>query len=233
MEFIDTILEPGMEHKLEAAASIAASGADLVRFVRQKTGKLKRLLDDHLSITPAVMLRNKFLLYYFEALRGDCDDDLIDRAQKLLKVIKEMIKGGFSPLNLYETEEIIEEVRSLGGGIVVPHPELFLPILLADYDVDGYEVWNPQSHRHTDFLIDSIQRQNSQGKRRDKPLLIFMGDDCHVGDKVRRPKFLDPEKLRREVGVQPAWEDPHIRETLARIGVYKSKMISAYKERLD
>ncbi len=46
--------------------------------------------------------------------------------------------------------------------MVIPHPEQFWPILLADYDVDGYEVWNPQSREYTDFLIRALDNQNKR-----------------------------------------------------------------------
>jgi hypothetical protein len=119
-----------------------------------------------------------------------------------------------------------------GAGIVVPHPEQFWPILLAEYDVDGYEVWNPQSQRYTDFLISVVNRKNRERTVTQRSLLIFMGDDTHMGEKIKEPKFQDKEKAGREIGYQPVWDDLNIRKRLIKAQVNISSVIDEYRLRL-
>ncbi len=124
-------------------------------------------------------------------------------------------------------------MRSLGGGIVIPHPEQFWPVLLADYDVDGYEVWNPQSREYTEFLINVLNKQNKTLYSKRRKLLVFMGDDCHLGEKVKDKDEQDPEKCEREIGVQPPWEDPSIVKSLIIGNQDKHNVISEYIARIS
>ena len=150
----------------------------------------------------------------------------------LIKAVKQIVKRDFSPKYFYRASEVIEEARFLGGGVVIPHPEQFWPILLADYDVDGYEVWNPQSQEYTEFLITVLHRQNRQRGRQERPLLVFMGDDTHLGEKTKDPKLQDRVKVSREVGLQEAWDDPLIRKQVMLAGMDRQRVISEYQERL-
>lgn len=229
-EFLDSVIEPTLEKRLNQAAFQTGADADLIQFVRVHARKLRQLLFAHEAITPGDAIKNKLVVHYFDWLRNTYDDCLINHAQSLLKAVKEIVKANFSLDHFYETIQIIEEVRALGGGIVVPHPEQFWPILLADYDVDGIEVWNPQSQEYTDFLITVVSRQNRS--RRNRPLLIFMGDDTHMGEKARDPHLQDPEKAGREIGVQHAWDDLTIRKSLIVAGADRSSVIREYKQRL-
>lgn len=230
-EFIDSVLDPVYDDRVQRAAAKTGATQDLVEFVRIYVSKIKALIDRNEATTPPAMLKNKILRNYFNALRDKYDGTLIDHAQVFLQRVKKIVKEGFSLAYFYRTEEIIEEVRSLGGGIVIPHPEQFWPILLADYDIDGIEVWNPQSQQYTEFLINAVNQQN-RSYRRDKPLLIFMGDDTHFGEKVIEPRHQDPDKARRELGVQPAWDDLMIRKSLIVAKTDRQSLIAAYKERL-
>ncbi len=157
---------------------------------------------------------------------------LIDRTQTFLKAVKVRVKADFPLQYFYRTSEVIEEARALGAGIVIPHPEQFWPILLADYDVDGIEVWNPQSRKYTEFLISVINQKNRCGGISKRDLLIFMGDDTHMAEKTRAPEVLDREKARREVGHQPAWDDFSIRKALIRADTSRGRVIQEYKQRL-
>jgi hypothetical protein len=233
LEFIESITEHSLEARLQKAA--AETGADdrLVRFVRVHTEKLKRLLFEHEEETPPEAIRNKLLMDYFEALRVHYDDNLINHAEMLLRAVKVIVKRHFCNDFFYPTEAVIEEVRGLGGTIVVPHPEQFWPILLAEYDVDGYEVWNPQSQQYTQFLITVVTRQNRTAGRSRKETLILMGDDCHMGEKVKDPKYRDPEKAGREIGIQPAWDDLAIRKSLIVANADRRSVIERYKVRLE
>jgi hypothetical protein len=231
-EFIDSIIEPQFESRLQQAARHAGADKELVRFVQAHTGKLKCLFLANESVTPPEAVRNKLLFNYFDVLSDNYDSVLIQRSQALLRAVKKIVKTHFSPDFFYGTREVIEEVRSLGGGIVIPHPEQFWPILLADYDVDGYEVWNPQSRDYTEFLINVVNRQNKLRSRRERPLLVFMGDDCHMGEKTKEPRFQDADKAGREIGVQPAWDDLNIRKSLAVGNIDRGKVIEEYKVRI-
>ncbi len=185
-DFIDTILEPSREERLQKAAAETGADEELVSFVRIYTLKLLQLLEENRSITPPEAIKNKIVRNYFDELREKYDNRLINRAHVFLNAVKAIVKRHFTLEYFYETEEVIEEGRSLGAGIVIPHPEQFWPILLADYDVDGYEVWNPQSQEFTEFLINVVNRQNRIRKGTEKPVLIFMGDDTHMSEKINK-----------------------------------------------
>ncbi|MCO6438654.1 MAG: hypothetical protein J5J06_16295 [Phycisphaerae bacterium] len=232
LEFIDTILNPTLEGRFARAADNAGADEDVIAFVRDHTRNLKTLYDQYEDRIPAEMVRNKLLMNYFETLRDRFDAHLVHDAERLLRSVKQVVKEYFSPEYFYRTEEIIEEVRSIGGGIVIPHPEQFWPILLAEYDVDGYEVWNPQSQQYTDFLVHVVARMNRSRKHGDRRLLIFMGDDCHLGEKAKDPRFQDPEKAGREIGVQPAWDDLFIRKSLIATNTDRRRVIEEYRARL-
>ena len=104
--------------------------------------------------------------------------------------------------------------------------------MLADYDVDGFEVWNPQSRRYTEFLISVINHHNERLKPGRRPLLVFMGDDTHMSEKVREPEVQNPEKAEREIGYQPAWDDFSIRKALIKANVDRHMVIEEYRQRL-
>jgi hypothetical protein len=232
-EFIDSVLDPAYEDRVDEAAVRTGADALLVRFVRVHTAKLKRLFEIYESRTPPDAIKNKLLTYYFSALSDLYDQHLVNHAGMFLREVKKIVKRRFSLQFFYSSQEVIEEVRSLGGGIVIPHPEQFWPILLADYDVDGYEVWNPQSREYTDFLINVVNRQNRARRRGSKSILIFMGDDCHMGEKLRPPRYQDPVKAGREIGVQPAWDDLAIRKSLIIAGTSRRSVIEEYRARLS
>lgn len=231
-EFIDSVVERRLEERLQSAAAETGADDDLVHFVRTFARKLRRLIHEYESETPREAIRNKLLMNYIEALRAHHDANLINHAEMLLRAVKVIVKRNFSNEFFYPTHEVIEEVRGLGGAIVVPHPEQFWPILLADYDVDGYEVWNPQSQQYTRFLITVVTKQNNAAGRGRKETLILMGDDCHMGEKVKDPAYQNPEKAGREIGFQPAWDDLAIRKRLIVANADRRSVIERYKARL-
>ena len=178
------------------------------------------------------MLKNKLLTEYVDAQRDRHPNQLINRANLLLKAIKVIVKADFSLEYFFRASEIIEEARALGGGVVIPHPEQFWPILLADYDVDGYEVWNPQSREYTDFLIRALDNQNKNRPPKRRSLLTFMGDDTHMSVKLKDPSRVDPAKFNREIGLQPAWDELTIRKSLSLTGASRRGVIETYRDRL-
>uniref|UniRef100_A0A7C4RT97 Uncharacterized protein n=1 Tax=Desulfatirhabdium butyrativorans TaxID=340467 RepID=A0A7C4RT97_9BACT len=229
--FLDALIEPN-EDIIESAASETGANDECIRFVRAQMKKLALLIEHHYDRIPIEMFKNKLLRDFLDEYRPEFGDAWINRAQIFLHAVKQLVKAQFPLRYFYRTSEIIEEARSLGGGIVIPHPEQFWPILLADYDVDGYEIWNPQSRRYTEFLISVINRKNALQKSRDRRLLLLMGDDTHMGEKVRDPDKQVPEKAKREIGVQPAWEDMDIQKALIAADMSRKRVIEEYKARL-
>lgn len=231
-ELIHALVKPVPEC-IEPA--VRQTGADdiLVQFARIYVRKIATLLNETAETLSPHMIKNKMIRNYFDRLRPRYGDALIDRAQAFLRAVKLIVKANFPLTYFYRTAEVIEEARAIGAGIVVPHPEQFWPILLADYDVDGYEVWNPQSLQYTEFLIDVIHHKNCRAGASSRNLLIFMGDDTHMGEKVREPDLRDPMKANREIGYQPAWEEVTIQKGLIRAGMDRPRVITEYRQRLD
>lgn len=230
-EYLDSLTDENLAGRRDRAAANTGADEDLVGFCRVFAAKLRALLEQHWSETPRAMAKNKLVRDFFDALRPRFGDRVVDRAQVFLKEVKQLVKESFSLRHFYRASEIIEEARSLGGGVVIPHPEQFWPILLADYDVDGIEVWNPQSREYTEFLIHVVSRHN-ETRRTKRPLLVLMGDDCHMGEKVKDPRTRDPEKAGREIGLQPAWDDTAIRKSLILCNMSREKAITEYAARL-
>ncbi|NDV22868.1 hypothetical protein [Desulfovibrio sp. JC022] len=230
-EYMDTITKP-MRERIEKAAKSTGADEDLVEMVRVYVTKIQTLLDDEWSSVPKDSIKNKLLSNYFDAMRPKYGDTLINRIQAYLKAVKKLVKSDFSLKFFYRATEVIEEARSLGGCVVIPHPEEFWPILLAKYDVDGIEVWNPQSQRYTDFLISVVNEQNASRPAGNNELLIFMGDDCHMSEKTKPLDTQDPGKAAREIGLQPAWDDLNIRKKLIVAGIDRHSVIKEYKARM-
>ncbi len=231
-EYMETITRP-MEERIGRAAMVTGSDEKIIHFVTVNVRKIQKLLEDRQDRIPPIMIKNKLLRNFFDGLRDAWGETFIDRAQTFLNAVKEGVKAEFSLKYFYRTSEIIEEARSLGAGSVIPHPEQFWPILLKDYDVDGIEVWNPQSRRYTELLISVLNQRNRNTQSERPGLLIFMGDDTHLGEKARDPAQQGPEKASREVGLQPAWDDVTIRKTLITAGVNREQTTEAYRSRLD
>ena len=232
LDIIRSFTQP-VQDRLDLAARQTGADQELIRFIALHVRKIDALLHDHIQELPLDMVKNKMVRNFFHALRPLYGHQLIDRALNFLQAVKQTVKRDFPLQYFFRTSEIIEEARSLGAGIVVPHPEQFWPILLADYDVDGYEVWNPQSQRYTDFLIGVVQDKNRQRPASEPPLLIFMGDDTHMGEKVKDAQEQDLDKAEREVGYQPAWDEWAVRNKLFQNSISRDMVISEYKGRLQ
>lgn len=230
-DFMHAITAP-LEDRIEQAARETGADLDLVEFVRHHVTKVRRMVEDRHAGLSQDALKNKLLRNYFDALRPFYDGELIDRIQTYLSAVKAIVKAHFSLRYFYRTSEVIEEARALGGGIIIPHPEQFWPILLADYDVDGYEVWNPQSQRYTDFLIAAVGRANACAGTSTRRKLVFMGDDTHMGEKTKAVTSQNAEKANREIGYQPAWDDLEISKRLILSGMSREIVIREYRERL-
>lgn len=230
-DFMDTIVRPRID-RIEAAARQTGADPDLIEFVRVYVKKIETLIDQHSASLPPQAMKNKVLRNFFDLLRSQYGDPFIDRVQTYLTAVKKIVKAGFPLKYFFRTSEIIEEARSLNAGVVIPHPEQFWPVLLAGYDVDGVEVWNPQSHRYTDFLISVIQDMNAKNEKHQRKLLILMGDDTHFGEKIKDPVSQNRSKPQREIGVQPSWDDLEIGKKLIKGNVSRERVIQEYKDRL-
>lgn len=218
---------------VKKASQLSGADFEVTRFAACVAFKLKALIDKYHTAVPREMLKNKLLRNMLDAQRQVFGDIFIDRVQSYARELKALVKENFSSEYYYLTSEVIEEVRGLGGCLIIPHPEQFWPILLAGYDVDGYEVWNPQSHRYTEFLISVVEEQNKYRPPNRRKLLILMGDDCHLSEKTRPLNVQDAAKASREVGLQPAWDEFNIRKKLISAKAGRKEVIEQYKERLE
>lgn len=231
-EYLDYLCDQKCEDSRQRAADKAGSDEEVVAFAAIQAEKLKALLDKNATAVAEDAIKNKLVRNYLDALREFYDDHFINKVQVYVKAVKEEVKDNFSLGYFYRTSEVIEEARAVGAGVVIPHPEQFWPILLAEYDIDGIEVWNPQSRQYTEFLINVVNRLNKDGLRHGRKQLVFMGDDCHLSEKLKIPKEQDPEKAVREVGLQPAWDDLAISKSLIVAGVDRKTVMDEYRARL-
>lgn len=231
-EFIESIARP-IEGRIDQAALMVGADVETVEFTRTAVKKVKTLIDANAGTIRPEMLKNKILKSFLDEMRPLYGSQFINRAQAFLQAVKNVVKAQFPTQYFYMTCEVIEEARSCGAGVVIPHPEQFWPILLADYDVDGIEVWNPQSRKYTDFIISVIAEKNERLGHHKRRLLIFMGDDTHLSEKVQRPEAQDPGKVSREVGLQPAWDDPAVDKKLITARMDRLQVMREYRQRIS
>jgi len=229
-EFL-AVLSGREEQRLSQVAADTGAAEETIRFARLHALKLIALLDKHAGALRPDALKNKLVRGFLDAQRPRYGDRLVTRVQAFAQAVKLRVKAQFPMQYFYRASEVIEEARGFGAGVVIPHPEQFWPILLADYDVDGCEVWNPQSQRYTEFLIDTLARKNRKGWT-ERRQLVFMGDDTHMSEKLRNPDKTS-DKVLREIGVQPAWEDIGIRKRLLASGMDRACVINEYTARLS
>jgi hypothetical protein len=62
-------------------------------------------------------------------------------------------------------------------------------------------------------------------------MLVFMGDDTHMGEKTL--PLQNGTKARREIGLQPAWDDLAIGKKLIIADMDRARVIEEYSARLD
>jgi hypothetical protein len=203
------------------------AGKEALGLARFCAVRLRELVDQSGLIgTPRdETLKNRLLSDFMTALAGP--DPRLPLALEAARAAKRKVKAGFRPANFYSPREIIEEARALGAGVVIPHPPFFWPVLLDDLDVDGWEVWNPSSPNHAEFLTRALARANEA--RRGRRLLAFMGDDTHLSAKYRP----DGERDGREIGFQDPWFDPDLARLLAETGHSLAGTLADYRARLD
>lgn len=218
---------------LSAAARETGAEEEIVALARVLCRKLSTLVQRQRDSLAQDAFKNKLVRNFVDGHRPLLGDRLVNRVQVFLKAVKQMVKAQFPLTYFYRTTEFIEEARALGGGVVIPHPEQFWPILLAEYDVDGYEVWNPQSQRYTEFLINVLYEKNRRKGAGERRMLVFMGDDTHMGEKTLPAANGNSCKTRREIGLQPAWDDISIGKKLIVADMDRVRVIEEYAARLD
>ena len=231
-DYLTTVTKPD-EERLSLAAKESGSDEAVVAMARTCCLKLAALLERHAGSMPVDAIKNKLVRNFVDGQRPLLGNALANRVQVFLKEVKAVVKAQFPLTYFYRTTEFIEEARALGGGVVIPHPEQFWPILLASYDVDGYEVWNPQSQRYTEFLISVLYEKNRRRGNGVRRMLVFMGDDTHMGEKTLPVSGGDSSKARREIGLQPAWDDLVIGKKLIVADMDRARVIEEYAARLD
>ncbi|MDR2367537.1 MAG: hypothetical protein LBF58_05405 [Deltaproteobacteria bacterium] len=175
------------------------------------------------------MLKNRLLTDFMLARCQGLDPTLFGSSLSVANIVKSFVKHRLNYQRFSEAQDVIEEARGLGAGIVIPHPPQFWPALLDDLDVDGWEVWNPSTPNHALFLIESLARAQGRYKR---PLLAFMGDDTHMSSKIRANVTEDKNGRGREIGFQPPWWDPKVAEALKKTGQGRERTMDEYRARI-
>lgn len=230
-EFIETFVNHKFENRLHQAIKDTALEPEILYFTKMNVKKVSSLIEKHYEQIPREMFKNKLILNYFLSLGEFYEADIINKCRVFLSYIEKNIKKDFSVSHFFNVHDIIDETKQVGGCIVVPHPEQFWPILLANYDVDGYEVWNPLSSDFTEFLIKVICEKNNT--ERSTRFLPFMGDDTHLSEKIKDLLIVDPVKANSEIGFQPGWFNLCVKNQLKDTGFTKETIIQDYISRLN
>jgi hypothetical protein len=194
--------------------------------------RLKELIQgrDILDTERSEMLKNRLLTDFMLARNQGLDPTLFGSSLSCANVVKSFVKHRLNYQRFNTAQEVIEEVRALGAGIVIPHPPQFWPALIDDLDADGWEVWNPSTPNHALFLIESLNRTKGRTKR---PLLAFMGDDTHMSSKIRANVTEDKNGRGREIGFQPPWWAPEVAQALKRTGQSRERTMDEYRARIS
>ena len=228
MEILDALIGPGAACEL----STAAVSMEAVKLACLYAHKLKFLILEHkiLGSEADELLKNRLLTDFIGGSAKNFSPELVGQALAHINAVKKGVKSQMRPEQFYSPEEVIEEARSLGAGVIIPHPPKFWPILLSELDVDGWEVWNPSTPKHTIFLIEALKRHNETHA---KKLLAFMGDDTHMSAKIRENYGTEKKGAEREIGFQPPWADPIVAKSLKEAGQSRQKSLDAYRRILE
>lgn len=232
MEILAALTDDHRTARLERAARGTGATPEIVSFVSRTAAKLRTLIEHAPGTIPEMFLRNRLLMRFIRRHRGRREELFLARAQMLVKEVKKTLKKEERYTRWVTAPALIEEVRGLGGGIVVPHPEEFWPILGIRYPVDGYEIWNPRSREFTESLLSFLADRNAERKS-GRPLLPFMGDDCHLGELLANDGSSTRRERYGELGVQAGWREEGIERTLLQKGGFsKETVMEEYRERI-
>ncbi len=234
LDILDRLINPEVlpdQVKKSLKCSVDEESITMARFY---AARLKALIERSGIIGSArdEMLKNRLLPDFLLACAGPQQRFQAEQALMFISVVKKSVKAALRPEAFHSPQEVIEEARSLGGGIVIPHPPAFWPILLSNLDVDGWEIWNPSTPRHTLFLLEALNSINEHrvAKRR---LLAFMGDDTHMSAKFRRNLSDEKDSVGREIGFQDTWNQPEVSAALGRAGQGLRRTLDEYRSRLS
>jgi hypothetical protein len=176
------------------------------------------------------MLKNRLLTdYIFLKSAAYLKPPMMDSLLTYAKHVKNLVKLRLNPNRFHTAKNLIEEARSHGAGIVIPHPPRFWPALLDDLDIDGWEVWNSSTPDHTSFLIECLKRR----KKKKRDFLAFMGDDTHMSSKIRPDMSMKKGSPKTEIGFQPPWGNPAIKLALRDANQSRKRTINEYMARIS
>ncbi len=230
-QLMDILEALGTEEQWREAA-VGPLGLEAAGLARVSALKLKALIEQSgLMGGPASeMLKNRLLPDFIAARQGE-DSPLLAAALAVVKAVKKKVKARLRPEAFYSPQELIEEARGLGAGVIIPHPPQFWPILLSDLDVDGWEIWNPSTPNHSLFLLQALTKSN-ESRRGRRQLLAFMGDDTHMSAKLRPGGGTEKDSASREIGFQDPWFEPAVASALSACGQSRSRTLSEYAARM-
>ena len=235
MDILDRLVEtePGQVGSDFKICSVSEAALHMARVF---AARLRALIGQSgiMQHSQTEMLKNRLLADFIFARTKPEDAVVVQQALAYIEVVKKKVKGELNPDAFYTPEEVIEEARGFGAGVVIPHPPMFWPILLSGLDVDGWEVWNPSTPKHTLFLLDALKRANNLGQRpRRRPLLVFMADDTHMSGKIRSNTNSRTGFSTREIGFQAPWFDSEVRVELRDMNQSLLGTLNEYKARLS
>ncbi|MDR2405224.1 MAG: hypothetical protein LBE27_02520 [Deltaproteobacteria bacterium] len=230
LDYLEQIVNPDILMQKE----IKKLGASLevmeaAKFYAQK---LRLMIGESViaSSKRAEMLKNR-LLTDFILIKGApvLAPPMMEKIMIYAKQVKNLVKARLNPNRFHHAKNLIEEARSHGAGIIIPHPPRFWPVMLDDLDVDGWEVWNSSTPDHTTFLIDCLTRR----KKKKRDFLAFMGDDTHMSSKIRPDISTKKGSPKSEIGFQPPWEFPDVKNALKAANQSRKRTINEYLERIS
>lgn len=233
-EIIHSLVEDCFEPRRQKAAAQTGATAAEVNLARFYAARLFKLMSER---PPSLegqdqRLKNRLLTDYVAAQEARHSRPLAQAAVLFIKAVKKEVKRAFNCNHFHLAAEVIEEARGLGCGLIIPHPQLFWPVLLAGLDVDGWEIWNPSTPDFSPFLLEALHAQN-QRRPRAKKLLPFMGDDTHLSAKIKSLYCQDEGQENREIGWQPPWEAPEVSARMKSLGYSRAASINEYRHRLN
>ena len=232
MDILNALAKPDSVNYPGLKASICDESLLMARFYALR---LKSMIEESgiMGSDRDEMLKNRLLPDFILGRACNVHQPLVDQAIIYINAVKKEVKKRLSPEAFYSPQEVIEEARGLKAGIVIPHPPQFWPILLADLDVDGWEIWNPSTPDHALFLLEALNRVNESRSKGRSELLAFMGDDTHMSAKFRHNRSDAKGSAQREIGFQDLWNEPEIKAALDHGGQSLHRTISEYRRRMS
>jgi hypothetical protein len=230
---------PGREQAALEATTVLPGPSDgqpaarmgILAWMERESGQLLSLLDGDECPRDASHRKNKLVRDWLLTRLGGASHPAAPFVLEVLRTIKEQVKADFDPEWFLTAEHWIGRTRALGGTVTLPHPELFPAMLDGGLELDGVEVWNPQSCRRSVELLEDLVSGRIPG-RAGLPVLPTFGDDCHLGEKRKPESLRDAEKASREIGVQPAWDWPAVERILDHAGWRRVPLVREWKKRL-